>query len=108
MDRHAFNTLRQIALEQAGLVLGADKGPLLASRIAGRIRTLGCKDERAYAALLKAQPDGPESVEFLDAITTHFTRFFRERAHFDALSSLIRRKLQTGMALGLTHTPGRP
>jgi chemotaxis protein methyltransferase CheR len=96
MDRSTFQRLRDLAYDKAGIDLGAGKETLVAARVAKRVRALGLQDERGYAELIAADESGAELVQFLDAISTNFTSFFREPDHFDGLKTLVRAKAATG------------
>lgn len=61
-----------------------NKGPLLAARLAQRMRDLGLADATEYH--LQANRGGAEMAHFLDALTTQYTRFFREPEQLAKLS----------------------
>jgi chemotaxis protein methyltransferase CheR len=46
--------------------------------------------------MVKADPDGEEMVQLLDAISTNVTSFFREPAHFDRIAELFAGWLKQG------------
>jgi chemotaxis protein methyltransferase CheR len=96
MDSRAFNQLRSLAYDKAGIDIGANKETLVAARVAKRLRALGLEDERGYAELITADETGQELIEFLDAISTNFTSFFREADHFGVLKDLVRSKVAAG------------
>ena len=83
-DRH-FDLLRALAREQVGIELNETKRALLYGRLTRRLRALELDGFDEYCALLK-KPGSPESGEFVNAITTNVTAFFREPHHFDFLS----------------------
>jgi chemotaxis protein methyltransferase CheR len=90
MIPHVFRALRDLAYEQAGIDIGDEKEPLVAARVGKRMRALGLGTEREYLDKLQADTTGGELVQFLDAISTNFTSFFRESEHFDQLASAIK------------------
>ena len=61
------------------------------SRLSRRLREAGYTSFHDYLGWLEKQ-DGPEWQEFINALTTNLTAFFREQHHFDILSSLLRPK----------------
>jgi chemotaxis protein methyltransferase CheR len=84
MDAESFKAFQEIAYARAGIWLREGKAALVQARLAKRLRELGLGSEREYLDHLKGDP-GEEIVLFLDAISTNFTRFFREPDHFDTL-----------------------
>lgn len=96
MKKKVFNQLRAIAYEKAGIALNEGKEALVNARVAKRLRALKLADEEAYLAYLLGDSSGEELVQFLDAISTNFTNFFREAEHFEIFKNLIAHKLQKG------------
>ncbi len=84
MEPETFKAFQEIAYDAAGIFLRPGKAALVQARLARRLRELGLPSEREYLARLRADP-GDELVLFLDAISTNFTKFFREPDHFDTL-----------------------
>lgn len=95
MDSLAFNRLRKIVHEQSGIKIDDGKETLMASRIAGRIRTLQLADESEYVAFLERSLD-QEVSHLLDAVSTNVTSFFREAKHFELTERVIRDWLSNG------------
>ncbi|MCP5199187.1 MAG: protein-glutamate O-methyltransferase CheR [Gammaproteobacteria bacterium] len=83
-DRH-FNLLRELVARHAGITLNDSKRELVYGRLARRIRALGLRGFDDYCALLE-RDEGAEMGEFINAITTNLTAFFRENHHFDFLA----------------------
>src|SRR5690349_19467678 len=88
-----FNAFRDLAYERAGIRISEVKEPMLAARVGRRVRALGLSGEREYLEVLRKDGDGREIVQFLDAIATNFTNFFREPDHFDVLKAEVQRRL---------------
>lgn len=84
MSNEDFWALSDIAYRQTGIVLGEHKKNLVYGRLSRRIRVLKIGSFADYIQLIR---DGkhPEFNEFLNAITTNLTSFFREPHHFDFL-----------------------
>ena len=61
---------------------------LVYGRVARRIRALGLGDFDAYCQLLERDPR-QELGNFINAITTNLTSFFREAHHFDFLRETL-------------------
>ncbi|MGF1502235.1 MAG: CheR family methyltransferase [Paracoccaceae bacterium] len=77
--------LARIAKNSSGISLEGGKGDFLHARLVRRLAQLGIPDYASYAALLDSPAGELEHRHFLEAITTHTTRFFRERSQYDWL-----------------------
>lgn len=85
-----FNRFRKLIFELAGITLSEHKRALVYSRLAKRLRANGLESYRDYYELVsQAEPDSVEIVEFINAITTNKSSFFREPHHFDFLREEI-------------------
>jgi chemotaxis protein methyltransferase CheR len=84
MDAQTFKDFQAIAYQKAGIFLREGKAALVQARLAKRLRELGLATEKEYLERLRAD-GGEEVVLFLDAISTNFTKFFREPDHFETL-----------------------
>jgi chemotaxis protein methyltransferase CheR len=91
-----FKAFREIAYQQAGISLRDGKETLISARLVRRMRDLGLSNENEYLEHLKGDRSGEEMVKFLDAISTNFTSFYREKAHFDVLEEEARSALGAG------------
>ncbi|MDQ6993805.1 MAG: protein-glutamate O-methyltransferase [Mariprofundus sp.] len=87
--RKDFDHLCQLVMEHAGIVLQKGKEDMLYGRLTRRIRLLKLGSFRAYIDHLEADPEGEEFGEFINAITTNLTSFFREKHHFDYMKSTM-------------------
>jgi chemotaxis protein methyltransferase CheR len=96
MDLELFHRFQKLAYSHAGIDLRPGKETLVAARVAKRQRSLGLSDEREYLRYLEADESGEEILHFLDAISTNFTSFFREKEHFDWLATELRRLVDAG------------
>ncbi len=90
-----FRALCDVAYEQAGIRLTDEKLALVSARVGKRLRALNLSNEEQYLEVLR-RSDGQELVEFLDVISTNFTSFFREPAHFDRLAADLQASLARG------------
>lgn len=96
MSERNFRELKKIAYDVTGINLSDHKQNMIYGRLARRIRALGLRDFDQYCDLL-SQASSPEIREFVNAITTNLTAFFRENHHFEyakntLLPDLLRRK----------------
>jgi chemotaxis protein methyltransferase CheR len=72
----------------AGINL-ANKKELLRTRLLKRMNALKLTDYNDYYNLLTIQKSKEELKNFLTVVSTNFTSFFREKAHFDFLKNKI-------------------
>ena len=79
-----FQHIRNLAQARAGIFLSPKKRDMVYSRIARRLRTLGLMDFQQYLEHLEENED--EAQDFINALTTNLTSFFREAHHFDLLA----------------------
>ena len=87
-----FNFIRSLVSEETGIVLSDAKRNLVYGRLSRRIRALGLSDFNSYCSILKDR-NNDEIVNFINAITTNLTSFFRENHHFEFLAKTAIPKL---------------
>ncbi|KAA0875667.1 CheR family methyltransferase [Nitrincola tapanii] len=75
-----FERIRALIRKRAGISLTARKRDLVYSRIARRLRVLGLSRFSDYLDYL--QNHNLEAQDFINALTTNLTAFFREEHHF--------------------------
>ncbi len=86
-DAH-FELLRRLVGKYAGISLNETKRQLVYGRLARRIRALNLTGFDAYCELVRHE--GSAEVEnFINAITTNLTSFFRENHHFECLAQQV-------------------
>ncbi|WP_144394489.1 CheR family methyltransferase [Pleionea sediminis] len=85
--RNDFQQVRKIVGQTAGINLGEHKYEMVYGRLARRLRSTGIKKVSDYLAFMQDDPE--ENIQFINAITTNLTYFFRESHHFDFLSSTV-------------------
>lgn len=85
-----FHRIRQLIYRVAGISLAPSKKDLVYSRLARRLRARQIDSFAEYVQLLE-QGDKPERVEFINALTTNMTSFFREAHHFPILAQHLGR-----------------
>jgi len=76
-----FRCLVDLAYQFAGIALSDSKRNLVYSRLSRRLRVLGMTSFAEYRAYLEATES--ERENFINAISTNLTKFFRESHHFD-------------------------
>lgn len=83
-----FAQLRDLVFQHTGISLSDEKKQLAYSRFSKRLRALGLSRFEDYIALL-GDERSDELQDFISAITTNFTSFFRESHHFDFLAQEV-------------------
>lgn len=92
-----FDMLRGLVSEKSGIVLADHKQNMVYSRLARRLRALKLTSFQEYRELLQGPEGEAEVGDFVNAITTNLTRFFRESHHFDHLrDEVLRSRLKQG------------
>lgn len=82
-----FEVVRRMVYQETGISLSSQKKMLIQSRLAKRLKELGCPDYGRYLKLTRLNP-GERSMMF-NLITTNVTKFFREPRHFEFLMSFV-------------------
>jgi len=85
LSEHAFNQLRSIIQERAGVQFPDEKRYLLESRVRPRLVACGVSSFEAYVRYLQQGHDPEEITRLLNAVTINETSFFRHPAQFEAL-----------------------
>ena len=83
-----FDCLRTLSNQHSGILVPDDKFDMFYSRLSKRLRLLGFSSFKEYTEYLQAQPE-LEFTEFINAITTNLTSFFRESHHFEFLKHTV-------------------
>lgn len=96
-----FDRIAAMIREQSGIALQESKAALVYSRLAKRLRAIGCATFEAYCELVCSPQGADERQAMLAALTTNYTSFFREQHHFDylrtqAFPSLIKQAREGG------------
>lgn len=82
-----FQRIRRIINEVAGISLADGKRELVYSRLSRRLRQHGLRCFGDYCNFLESSgPASDEMREFINALTTNLTSFFRESHHFEFLA----------------------
>ena len=85
---HDFNRVRSLIYRHAGIRLKENKQHMVYSRLARRLRATGkptCRDYLDYV-----EHDDVEWQNFVNALTTNLTAFFREPHHFSILAEHLK------------------
>jgi len=82
-----FDRIAALAYEKFGLELKKGKEDLVSARLGKQIRAGSFRSFSDYYEHLLADRTGEALINMIDALTTNHTSFFREKAHFDFLTS---------------------
>jgi chemotaxis protein methyltransferase CheR len=89
LGRDEFRRFCRLVHQHAGIHIKEGKEALVCARVNRRMRVLGLTRFRDYLRLLEQTTTDSEIVEFVDVMSTNYTTFFRERAHYDALAAAV-------------------
>jgi chemotaxis protein methyltransferase CheR len=84
-----FVRVQSLIYQRAGISLHDGKHAMVYSRLSRRLRDTGHQNFRDYLSWLESH-DGPEWQEFVNALTTNLTSFFREQHHFEILTDYLK------------------
>ena len=88
-----FTRVQALIYKHAGISLHDGKHAMVYSRLSRRLRETRLDSFDAYLSWLEKQPgDAPEWQEFVNALTTNLTSFFREQHHFEIFAQHLRSK----------------
>ena len=80
-----LKVIAQILHRESGIVIAAEKGSMVQSRLAKRLRALGLSQYQPYIDLVQSEAGADERRQMISALTTNVTHFFRENHHFETL-----------------------
>ncbi|GGH57075.1 chemotaxis protein methyltransferase [Comamonas phosphati] len=84
-----FARVQALIYKRAGISLHDGKHAMVYSRLSRRLRETGHDSFSGYLDWLESISDGPEWQEFVNALTTNLTAFFREQHHFEIFAQLL-------------------
>ena len=84
-----FDKVQAMIYRRAGISLHDGKHAMVYSRLSRRLRDTGFRRFSDYLSWLETH-DGDEWQEFINALTTNLTSFFRENHHFEILAEHLR------------------
>ncbi|QTN30571.1 methyltransferase domain-containing protein [Rhodoferax sp. AJA081-3] len=86
-----FDRVQSMIYKRAGISLHDGKHAMVYSRLSRRLRETGHQSFRDYLGWLESA-ESPEWQEFVNALTTNLTSFFREHHHFEIFADLLKSK----------------
>lgn len=89
LKSYEFDQIRRLAHEKFGLDLRNGKEELVTARLGKRIRNAQFRSFEEYYQHVISDQTGEALVELIDSLTTNFTSFLREPAHFQFLVDTV-------------------
>ncbi|MFD1215514.1 MULTISPECIES: CheR family methyltransferase [Microbulbifer] len=89
-----FQQIRTLIAERAGIVLAEHKRDMVYSRLGRCVRSRGLARFSDYLSALSQKNAKEDWQEFVNALTTNLTAFFREPHHFQLLATHFRERQQ--------------
>jgi len=89
INEREFNTIREIVYKNFGINLTEEKKSLVTARLYKYLKESDFGNFSDYCEHLRADKTGNALNELVNRITTNFTYFYRENAHFDFFVSSI-------------------
>jgi chemotaxis protein methyltransferase CheR len=83
-----FDYLRKLSNQHSGILVPDDKFDMFYSRLSRRVRALGLANFKQYCQYLNDNKE-LEFTDFINAVTTNLTAFFRENHHFGFLHGKV-------------------
>jgi chemotaxis protein methyltransferase CheR len=95
-----FELFQKFIYERSGIKVDVSKITLVSNRIRRRLKAGDYADFDAYYRFINSKSGESELIEFLDAITTNETSFFRTPANFEWLKNEYVKELIKDKSLG--------
>jgi chemotaxis protein methyltransferase CheR len=89
LSSREFDQISLLTYEKTGIDLRNGKEMLVSSRLGKKIRELTFNSFEQYYQHVVDDRSGAALTEMIDALTTNYTSFFREPAHFDFLRQTV-------------------
>ena len=100
-----FNRVKARVYQEAGISLSDAKRTLVVSRLGKLVRALRLSSFDAYLDYLERQGTPDDAQEFINALTTNLTRFWREDHHFEHLEGYVRQLMAQRPRMGANGRP---
>lgn len=89
LSRQSFARFAEYITSELGIKMPEAKQTLVQNRLLRRVRDLGMRSVEEYSQYFFASPNDKEREQFINAITTNKTDFFREPEHFAFLKRVV-------------------
>ena len=91
-----FNKFSSLVYRNTGIFLKPEKKELLNARLGKRLRHCQISSFEEYFKYVQNDSSGEELIQLIDSVSTNFTSFFREIAHFEYLESHVLSEFSKG------------
>lgn len=95
LSEREFARIKARVYDVAGISLSDAKRTLVISRLSKIVRGLGLPSFDAYIDFLEGRGSAQDGQNFVNALTTNLTRFYREDHHFDHLRKHVQALVST-------------
>jgi chemotaxis protein methyltransferase CheR len=89
LSEREFSRIKARVYQVAGISLSDAKRTLVISRLSKIVRALGLPSFDAYVDYLERGGTAHDGQDFVNALTTNLTRFYREDHHFEHLRAHV-------------------
>ncbi|QYO76510.1 CheR family methyltransferase [Devosia salina] len=89
LSEREFSRIKARVYAVAGISLSNAKRTLVLSRLSKIVRALGLPSFDAYVDYLERNGSAQDGQDFVNALTTNLTRFYREDHHFEHLRTYV-------------------
>jgi chemotaxis protein methyltransferase CheR len=96
-----FDRIRQLIYKEAGISLNPSKKDMVYGRLVRRIRDLKLPNFSSYVDYLHTSSGRREFEQFVNALTTNLTFFFREEHHFPILAEHLKQRATSNGELAI-------
>lgn len=100
-----FNRVKARVYQEAGISLSEAKRTLVVSRLGKILRALRLDSFDAYLDFLDRQGSPADAQDFINALTTNLTRFWREDHHFTHLENYVGQLIEKRPRQGANGRP---
>jgi chemotaxis protein methyltransferase CheR len=84
-----FSKFGSLIYEKTGIYLKPEKRELLKARLGKRLRACRVDSFKQYYEYVIHDESGQELIHLINCVSTNFTSFFREKAHFELLTQKV-------------------
>ena len=84
-----FSKFSDLVYQKTGIYLKPEKKQLLNARLGKRLRACNIDSFKTYYEFVIKDQSGEELIHLINSVSTNFTSFFREQAHFDFMISSV-------------------
>ncbi len=94
ISQRMYERITALAYERCGVDLRRGKEQLVSVRLGKKMRESGCKSYESYFEQVEQDRTGETLIAMIDALTTNYTSFLREGAHFAYMKEHVLPKLE--------------